>query len=132
MFCSFLVVHISCFFSMDIRPRCKSGISKLRFIRPPKVYRQTNLSIFCVARNHLCCVQTDMPSELGARRVCNTANFKRVTYIMCRRFLYRQTRKNFVHFLKGSMQVLLSSNPSASNNTRRIASFDSKSCTELN
>jgi len=28
------------------------------------------------------------------------------------------------------MQVLFSSNPSASNNTRRIASFDSKSCTE--
>jgi len=25
---------------MDVRPRCKSGISKLRFTRPPKVYRR--------------------------------------------------------------------------------------------
>ena len=41
-----------------------------------------------------------MPSELGAWRVCNIANFQWVTYIMWRRFLYRQTRKKLCTFFK--------------------------------
>jgi len=116
--------------SSPVLPRERNGcyVAPISWLSPATKWelRSTHFGFSRAQGPRYMCVnaliaQTNMPSELGARRVCNTANFKRVTYIMCRRFLYRQTRNNFVYFLKGSMQVLFSSYPSAYNNNRRIA-----------
>ena len=57
MFCSFLVVHISWFFPWTFDHVAVWDVEGSISTRPPKVYRQTILSIFCVARNQLWCVQ---------------------------------------------------------------------------